>query len=88
MALLSYLAIRGPASGPLFRWEDLSPLSKSKFVDHIHQALWSADVPAQLYSGHSFRIGAATTTASAGKADSTIQTLDRWQSSAYVPPVR
>ena len=83
-ALLPYLAIRGPAPGPLFRWEDLSPLSKPKFVDHVRQALQSANVPAQLYSGHSFRIGVATTAASAGIPDSTIQTLGRWQSSAYL----
>ena len=83
-ALLSYLAIRGNASGPLFMWDDLKPLSKTKFIEHVRQALQSANIPAHLYSGHSFRIGAATTAASAGIADSVIQTLGRWQSSAYL----
>ena len=82
--LLSYLAIRGNASGPLFMWDDLKPLSKTKFIEHVRQAFQSANIPAHLYSGHSFCIGAATTAASAGIADSVIQTLGRWQSSAYL----
>ena len=65
-ALLSYLARRGAAPGPLFLWENRRPLSKSKFVYHIRQALLSAGPPAHLYVGHSFRIGAATMSASAG----------------------
>ena len=35
------------------------------------------------YSGHSFRIGAATTAARQGEAETTIKMLDRWKSSAY-----
>ena len=35
-------------------------------------------------AGHSFHIGAATTAARAGLEDSTIQTLGRWHSSAYL----
>ena len=40
------------------------------------------------YSGHSFRIGAATTAASVGVEDSLIKTLGRWESSAYLLYVR
>ena len=83
-ALLTYLSHRGNSPGPLFRWDNQKPLSKSKFVDHVRQALLAANIPAHLYTGHSFRIGAATTAASAGIEDSTIQTLGRWQSSAYL----
>ena len=83
-ALLSYLARRGNIPGPLFQWDNHTPLSKSKFVEHVRQALLRANIPAHLYTGHSFRIGAATTTASAGIQDSTIQTLGWWKSSAYL----
>ena len=87
-ALLTYLSYRGNSPGSLFCWDDQKPLSKSKFVNHVRQALLAANIPAHLYSGHSFRIGAATTAASAGIEDSTIQTLGRWQSSAYLLYIR
>ena len=51
-------------------------LSKTKFVDATRQALSAANLPAKDYAGHTFRIGAATTAATAGLEDSTIQTLD------------
>ena len=68
-ALLSYLASRGADPGALFRWESGIPLSKSKFVDHVQDGLGKANLPAQDYAGHSFRIGAATTAAIMGLED-------------------
>ena len=87
-ALMSYLALRGDKPGPLFHWKDQIPLSKTKFVEHVRSALMLANLPAHLYAGHSFRIGAATTAATAGVEDSTIQTLGRWQSSSYLLYIR
>ena len=40
------------------------------------------------YSGHSFRIGAATTAAECGLQDSMIKAVERWESSAYQVYVR
>ena len=40
------------------------------------------------YAGHSFRIGAATTTACRGIQDSTIKMLGYWQSPAYMLYIR
>ena len=60
-ALLPYLIHHGNALGPLFQLDNHTPLSKSKFVNHVHPALLAAIVPAHLYIGHSFRIEAATT---------------------------
>ena len=87
-ALLSYLAFRGAEPGPLFRWESGIPLSKSKFVEHVRDGLKKAKLPALDYSGHSFRIGAATTAAVMGLEDSAIQTLGRWESSSYKRYIR
>ena len=87
-ALLLYLTHRGNAPGPLFQWDNHTPLSNSKFVEHVRPALLMANFPAHLYTGHSFRIEAATTAASAGIQDSTIQTLGCWKSSAYLLYIR
>ena len=87
-ALLSYLTLCGNSPGPLFHWQNNTPLSKPKFVDHVRQALLSANFLAHLYAGHSFQIEAATTAAAAGIKDSTIQTLGRWKSSSYLLYIR
>ena len=83
IAMLSYLKVRGSHPGPLFCWQSGSPLSKSHFVDKVRSALTTANLPADNFAGHSFRIGAATTAASAGICDSSIQSLGRWKSNAY-----
>ena len=41
-----------------------------------------------VFSGHSFRSGAATAAAQAGLSDSTIQTLGRWNSTAFLSYIR
>lgn len=85
-ALLRYLSLRGPCPGPLFRWREGTPLTRVRFVAEVRSALEQAHLPAKDFAGHSFRIGAATT--AAGLEDSTIQTLGRWKSTAYLLYVR
>ena len=34
-ALLSYLSLRGSSPGPLFHWQNKTPLSKPKFVEQV-----------------------------------------------------
>ena len=80
---MEYLARKGSSPGALFQWDNRVPMSKTKFVEAVCQALTAASLPAKDYSGHSFRIGAATTAATAGLEDSSIQTLGRWRNSAY-----
>ena len=87
-ALLTYLNVRGSHPGPVFVWKSGTPLSKIKFVEEVRLALEAAHLPAKDFAGHSFRIGAATTAASAGLSDSAIQTLGRWKSSAYLLYIR
>ena len=87
-AVLGYLAIRPHTPGPLFVFEDGSPLTRAKLVTRLRAALTRAGVSTTGYSGHSFRIGAATTAAQAGLSDSLIQTLGRWRSSAFTAYIR
>lgn len=87
-ALLRYIGHRGTQQGPLFQWRDGSPLTRSQFVMEVRKALTAAGLPAQNYAGHSFRIGVATTAATLGLEDSTIQTLGRWRSRAFLSYIR
>lgn len=87
-AMLGYLAIRPQSAGPLFIFRDGATLSRPRLAQSLHQALRSAGIDDTNFSGHSFRIGAATTAARAGLSDSLIQTLGRWKSSAYTLYIR
>lgn len=87
-AVLGYLARRPPALGPLFIFEDGSPLTRVRLVSHLREALMRVGINSKNFSGHSFRIGAATTAARAGFSDSFIQTLGRWKSAAFRTYIR
>ena len=82
-AVLSYIVKRGTGEGPFFVFEDKHFLTRASFATQLRSALSTAGYCPTSYAGHSFRIGAATTAAQAGLQDSLIQTLGRWQSSAY-----
>ncbi len=87
-AVLQYLAIRGSRPGIFFCQPDAKAVTKAWFTEQLRSVLSAMGLPRQLYAGHSFRIGAATTAAMAGVEDATIQTLGRWQSAAYLQYVR
>ena len=87
-SMLPYRARRDSTPGPLFRLEDGKPLSRLHLVAELREALSSVGIQADCYSGHSLRIGAATTAAGRGMEDSTIQTLGRWKSDAYKRYIR
>ncbi len=74
-AVLAYLTIRGKRPGPLFVFKDSKPLTRQRLVSAVRDALERARVEADRYAGHSFQIGPATTAASRGLEDSTIQML-------------
>ena len=57
---------------------------KPWFIKEFQKLLVAAGLPEEGYTGHSFRIGAATTAAVVGIPDSTIKTLGRWQSAAFL----
>ena len=58
-AVLEYLVARGVGTGPLFHFRDGTPLTRNRLVEQVRRG--SSNVDSALYSGHSFRIGAATT---------------------------
>ncbi|CAH3132390.1 unnamed protein product [Porites lobata] len=66
---------------PLFA-VDGTPLFRSKLSAFLKSTLKSAGVPRN-FSGHIFRSGAATTTASQGIPDHLIKTMGRWSSEVY-----
>ena len=87
-AILAYLAVRPMKPGPLFVFQDGSPLSRRQLITHLRSALSKAGINTAGFSGHSFRIGAATTAASVGLSDSLIQHLGRWKSAAFKSYIR
>ena len=72
-SVLAYLAIRQATPGPLFIFRDGIPLSRTHFVAAVWQVLQAAGVDTSSYTGHSFRIGAATTAAGIGLSDSSLK---------------
>jgi len=81
-ALGNFLALRGSSAGPLFTFSDGRPLTRQQLSSTVQSILHSAGYTGS-YSGHSFRIGAATTAAARGVPDHLIKTLGRWSSDAY-----
>lgn len=65
-ALLAYLAKRGRQKGMLCRFENGRLLTRDRFVTSVREALKAAGVDCRSYSGHSFRIGAATAASKRG----------------------
>lgn len=88
VAVLAYMAKRGPTPGPFFTLSTGTPLTKAHFVAKIREALLAVGLPYQHFAGHSFRIGAATTAANAGLEDSTIRILGRWNSDAFLSYIK
>ena len=87
-ALLAYVARRGVAEGPLFRFADGRPLSRALLVERLRRALKDAGLPAASFGGNSLRIGAATTAAARGVGDVRIRALGRWRSNCYMRYIR
>ena len=82
-AMLVYLVQHGSVLGPLFMFSDGRLLTKDCFVSALRTALTDGGIDSSLYTGHNFRVGAATTAALKGLQESLIKTLGRWESSAY-----
>ena len=86
--VLAYMTLPGFGDGPLFYFKDGHPLTRQRLVSKLREILQRIGIDHQKYSGHSFRIGAATTAARWGVQDSLIKTMGRWESVAYQLYVR
>ena len=86
-AVRRYLQVRGNAPGPLFVLSDGSPITPVVVNCSLLAILSNLGIRCT-YSSHSFRIGTATTAASAGIPDHLIKTLGRWPSNAYLLYIR
>lgn len=84
-----YLGFRPHArpDEPLFITEERKAMSRSWFAARLRLACQSCGLSPELYTSHSFRIGAATTAASVTTIH-TLKTLGRWSSAAYERYVR
>ena len=75
---------------PLVLSSDSSWVSvdEDPLLARVRSALLEDGIPYKNYSGHSFRIGAATVTAQVRLQDSTIQALGRWSCAAFLSYIR
>ncbi len=91
-ALLAFLQLRKSQSkspsDPLFTDDSNRPIARFWFQKHLKSVLLVSGIPANNFSSHSFRIGAATTAAQKGLSQQQIQMLGRWSSGAFKSYIR
>jgi len=87
-ALMNYLKISGHTSGPLFKFRCGTPVSSYFFKSSLKLLLQFIGLNTNLYTGHSFRIGAATSAAARGVPLAVIQHMGRWKSNAFQHYIR
>ena len=83
LAMKRYLTSRKSLNGPLFVHASGKPLTKQALITETRSLLTKSGLNAAHYAGHSYRIGAATTAASAELPSWLIKTLGRWTSDCY-----
>lgn len=94
-ALSTYTVLRNKqfphktaADSPFFLTENGEVMCRSYFILHVKLILSRLGYNTVGYSGHSFRIGAASTAASCRLEDHLIRTLGRWSSDCYRTYIR
>ena len=89
MAMRDYLLQCKPAAtGPLFTFTNGKWLSRVSLTQELRSALHCCSLRTDHYFTHSFRIGAATTAATAGVPPWLIKVLGRWSSDCYERYIR
>lgn len=83
LTLLSLRFAETSRQSPLFMASNGRALSRIEFISRLRQLLSTLGHRASCYSGHSLRIGAASSAAHAGVSSSVSKLLGRWSSAAY-----
>ncbi|XP_073529688.1 uncharacterized protein [Phyllobates terribilis] len=78
----------GGHSSPLLKHEDGSFLSRYQFLAVFKQCLEAGGISPKDYSGHSFRIGAATEAARRELGDELVKKIERWESIRFRSYIR
>ena len=84
-AKVAYLNSRplSSASGPLFTYVSGGLLTRKKLIRETRVLISMGGLDSREFAGHSFRIGAATTAASANLPPWLIKVLGRWSSDCF-----
>lgn len=83
-AITKYLTLSNHKAGPLFQFTCGTPVSYAFFSSSLKSLLTFIGLNTQIYKGHNFRIGAATSAAAEGIP----QTVGRWKSNAFKNYIR
>ena len=75
-------------TSPLFQLSNGKPLSRRHLINFLSPLLRLVGLEPQEYSGHSFRIGGATSASVAGLQDYEIQMIGRWSSDCFKRYIR
>ncbi|CAL4141136.1 unnamed protein product, partial [Meganyctiphanes norvegica] len=78
-----FTIVKVPTTSPLFTYNRLHSHSKHSLIRLLDQVVFKAGLPLADYSWHSFRRGAAVFAFELGLADSAVQLLGDWSSSAF-----
>lgn len=87
-AITKYLTLSNHKAGPLFQFTCGTPVSYAFFSSSLKSLLTFIGLNTQIYKGHSFRIGAATSAAAEGIPQTVIQHMGRWKSNAFKNYIR
>jgi hypothetical protein len=91
-SLSKYMDMRGYQTAdpgePFFVDVYGKPITRAYFIDYLKITLDRLGYDSSKYNGHSFRIGATTSAASARMEDHLIKTLGRWSSDCYTRYIR
>ena len=86
--LIDFLQHRYKNGGQLYCMQDGIPLCRSHIDKILHKCLSVCDLDSSRYTGHSFRIGAASLVAEEGLSGSQIRAMGRWNSNAFRKYIR